>query len=271
MPEATSETTLDRKTLIAALRTTLESDEAVRAAWLGGSDATGRRDAWSDIDVAVIARDEAVEAVFTRVEAALGALSPIELVYRVPSPTWHGHAQAFYRLRDAGPHLLVDFAVMALSSPPDRRFLEPERHGTAVALFDRDGLIAAPPFDRAAHLERMRSRLTALAQRFEMFQTMVVRSIERGLPADAAHFYHQFTFLPTVEALRMLHCPDRYDYGPRYLRDDLPADVCAAVERLALCGDLTTLRERREEAERLFRDAVARVNARGWNGRGGEA
>lgn len=259
MPEAM----LERETLIAALRGAMERDEDVRAAWLGGSDATGRRDAWSDVDLAVIARDEAVEAVFGRVEEALEALSPIELKLRLPDPTWHGHAQAFYRLRDAGPHLLVDLSVMKLSSPPDRRFLEVERHGKAVALVDRDGLVSPPPFDRAAHLERMRARLGAIKVRFEMFQTIVVRAIERGFPAEAAHFYHQFTFLPTVEALRMLHCPDRYDYGPRYLRDDLPADVCAAVERLALCGDLGTLRERRERAERLFRDAVGRLEAGG--------
>ena len=94
----------------------------MRAAWLGGSDATGRTDAYSDLDLLVVAEDDRVEDVFAAIEATLTARSPIEHRYRLPPPTWHGHEQAFYQLEKAGPFLLLDMVVMKLNS--EERYLE---------------------------------------------------------------------------------------------------------------------------------------------------
>src|SRR5215210_3380042 len=110
-----------------ALREALEPLDYVYAMWEGGSAATGRSDEWSDIDLQVDAEDDRTEDVFATAEDVLRKLSPIDLVYRLPEPTWHGHSQRLYRLRDASPFLMVDFVVMRHSSK--EKFLQPEIHG----------------------------------------------------------------------------------------------------------------------------------------------
>jgi predicted nucleotidyltransferase len=72
----------------------------VNAAWLGGSNAFGRADELSDVDLQVDVDDGRVAATFGAVEAALAAASPIVARLVMPMPTWHGHAQRFYRVRD---------------------------------------------------------------------------------------------------------------------------------------------------------------------------
>lgn len=252
---------LDRERLIGVAREALHAAPWCVAAWLGGSDATGRRDRFSDIDFIASVDDQHVEEAFARVSEALERVSPIDLAWRVPAPTWHGHEQVFWRLRDADAHLMMDFVVMKRSAAPATRFLEPERHGNAVVLFDRAGFCAPIPLERAPHASKMAARLARLRVTFPMFQPLVVRAVERGQPCDAMYFYTQLTLLPCVEALRMLHCADRFDFGMRYLFDDLPADVYRRVCAMALPGSLAGIAACRSEAEAIFVDAVARLDA----------
>lgn len=247
--------TIDRGLLTAAMGEALAEQPWALAAWLGGSDATGRCDRFSDIDLVCIVEDDAVERTFETVRDGLVRLSPIDMEWRVPGPAWHGHEQVFWRLRDVDPHLIIDVVVIKASSLPAQRFLEPERHGRPRVLFDRGGWVAAVPMDASAHEAKLRARLDRLRVTFPMFQPLVTRAIERGQPCDAAYFYTQLTLLPTVEVLRMRHCSERFDFGMRYLRDDLPADVYERVCRLALPGTLEGIRSCRADAERLFMQA----------------
>jgi hypothetical protein len=244
---------LTRQQIIDTLHQALRASPAVHAAWLGGSDATGRTDRYSDIDCQVLVDDTAVDSVFTAVAAALNALSPIVGQYRIPEPTWHGHSQTFYRLQDAPPWLLVDFAVLKMSSPPAKRFLEPERHGHQLVLFDDGDLVQPTLFDRLAHEAAMRERLTHLVARFEMFHVFVDKAIWRGDAADAINTYHAITIRSLVELLRMRYCPDRYDFGLRYLDRDLPPEIRQPVESLLFCGSLAELADKQATAVALFR------------------
>ncbi len=253
---------LSREEIIAALADEVRNLPGVRAAAVTGSEATGRTDAFSDIDLMVYADDEAVEGVFPAAERALAALSPIEIKFRLPQTPWPGLEQAFYRLRDAGPHLLVDLAVIRLSTPASGRFLERERHGTPRVLFDEGGLLAPFPIDRESHSAKIATRLAELRLRFPLFQTMVTRAIERGQGVDAMHFYMGFTLRPLIDLLRIAHCPDRFDFGPRYLRYDLPAEAAAAVEELSFVPDLPTLRAHQRRAEALFERTLRELDHR---------
>lgn len=236
-----------RQQLIAALRSALQPLDSCRALWLGGSDATGRTDAISDIDAQAVVEDAAVEAVLAAAEAAL---LPVVRRYRVPEPSWHGHSQVFLLLRDCPPELMIDLTVMKRSAPASTRFLEPERHGTPVVLFDKDGLLAPVPLDRAAHAARIRARLAELRDRVPMLAPLALKAVRRGNAPEAAAMYHGIVLRGLVDLLRIIHCPDRFDFGLRYLRADLPADAAALVERLALPGSP-------EQVEAFTRDAAA--------------
>lgn len=253
--------TSSRDGIIEALRFGLEPDDRVLALHLGGSAATGRVDEWSDIDAVVTVDDDAVERAFELVETALRTIAPIEVRHRMPEPTWHGHAQCFYALRDAPACNMVDLVVMKRSAP--ERFLDVERHGRPTVLFDKEDLVVSTSLDRLAHAERICEHLDLLESRFHLFRSLVTKSLDRGHIAEAVHFYNAFSYRPLLDLLRIVHCPERFDFGPRYLDRDVPPEVRADLERLALAGDPETLRRHHAEIEHLVGAAlpIARVAA----------
>jgi D-serine deaminase-like pyridoxal phosphate-dependent protein len=92
--------------------------------------------------------DGHVAATFGAVEAALAAASPIVARLVMPMPTWHGHAQRFYRLRDTTEFACVDLVVFQRSDPR-RYYNQTERHGRPLVLFDRAGVVHPVALDPA--------------------------------------------------------------------------------------------------------------------------
>ncbi len=248
---------ISRAVIITTLHRALESLPEALAAFLGGSDATGRTDEHSDIDLVAVVDDGAVEAAFAAIHAALEELSPLLHRWRLADPTWHGHSQEFVSLRDADPAHFVDLVVQTPSG--GERFLEVERHGHALVLFDRAGVLAPMPLDRAALHTRIDERVAVLRERFPLFQTLVTRAVRRGFVAEAAVAYQDHTYRPLIELLRIRHCPDRFDYGARYLDRDLPPALRAEVEALALPGSLDEVLSFRERAQALFDTNLAEL------------
>jgi predicted nucleotidyltransferase len=253
---------ISRQDIIDALARGLEREPWVLAASLGGSDATGRTDGFSDVDLGVVVEPDRVEDAFERLRAILAELSPIEIAHRLPEPTWHGHSQTFYRLADADPHHMVDVCVMKRGAPG--MLLERERHGEAIVLFDREKLLRPVPLDRAAHAETMRRRLATLRETVPMFQPLVERAVARGFGAEAAYFYLNLTLKGLVELLRMHYCPDRFDFGLRYLDRDLPPALRREIEHLAFPADPSELARFRERAAGLFLEELAALDRGEW-------
>ncbi len=247
-----------RDETIEALRQVLAAWTSARAAWLGGSDASGRTDQWSDIDLQVIVEDDEVEEAFARVEQSLSCLCPIAVSLRLPQPSWHGHEQAFYQLRDADPSHMIDVVVMKRNTTADR-FLERERHGEPTILFDHDGLIVVTPLDRGALRERIVRKVVDLKARYFLFQPLIEKAIAREHVAEAVHFYHAMSLRPVIDLLRIRHCPDRFDFGPRYLGRDLPANMRTTVDRLCLPKNLEELRANLAECGAIFRTTLTEI------------
>jgi hypothetical protein len=252
---------LDRSRILAALRQALEPEASVLAMWEGGAAAWARTDAWSDIDLQVLVEDQQVGAVFTLMERTLESLSPIELRFAVPQPTWHGHDQVFYRLRDADENLLIDLAVMKRSSKNQLR--ERERHGERVIHFDKTGEAAPIALDRTALKRRIEDRLTQLRVAFSMFQCLTKKELLRGNPLGALVFYHSHTLGPLLTLLRIRHCPERFDFGLRYSALDLPAEVTKALEDLWFVGAASEIAAKRDKAEKMFHAVLQAIDERG--------
>jgi predicted nucleotidyltransferase len=252
---------ITRAQIIAAAHAALERAPDVLAASLGGSDGTGRTDGLSDVDLVVVVEEGAVETTFGILHDALEELSPITYRWRLAEPTWHGNSQEFLALRDADPAHFLDVVVQQPGG--GERFLEVERHGTPIVLFDRAGVLAPLPLDRAALEARMDARLEVLRQRFPLFQTLVTRAVRRGFVAEAAVAYQDYTYRPLIDLLRIRHCPDRFDFGARYLDRDLPPALRAEVEALALPCSPDEVEEFRSRAEALFDATLAELDTQG--------
>jgi hypothetical protein len=251
---------LDRSHILAAVRQALEPEPFVLAMWEGDAAAWARADTWSDIDLQLLVEDEQVEAAFALVERALESLSPIEFRFAVPQPTWHGHDQMFYRLRDADENLLIDLAVMKRSSKHQLR--ERERHGERVIHFDKTGEAAPVALDRPALRRRIEERLAQLRITFEMFQCLTKKELLRGNALGALAVYHSHTLGPLLTLLRIRHCPERFDFGLRYSALDLPAEVTKSLEELWFVGDVSEIAAKRDQAEKMFHAVLQAIDER---------
>ncbi len=260
--------TISRERIIETLTVALQDCPSILAAWLGGSDGSGRTDQWSDVDLQLIVEDGRIDEAYRVLHTCLQTLSPIEYRYRLPRPTWHGHDQEFFRLRDAAPWHFMDVLVMERGA--EDHFLDLERHGEPLILFDRGGLTAPTHLDRKAHQAKMAKRLAEIRQTFPMFQHFVTKAMWRGQAADAMAGYFSVTIRPLVELLRMRYAPDLYDYGMRYLDRDLPPDRLAAIEELVLVPELSRIEEFRARAEAIYDEEIAALDAGVW-GIGGES
>jgi predicted nucleotidyltransferase len=243
-----------RDRIIETVTAALAGEDSLRALWQAGSAANARADEWSDIDLIAVVRDEAVEQIFAQVEAALERECGIEILWKVPEPTWHGNSQRFYRLRRASPYHLLDLVVMKESVR--ERFLETRRHGIPIVCIDRDGIVRPAASDQAAWQERMAFRSRELAVTFPLFQPFVTKELRRGRNVDAYSFYFAFTIRPLVEMLRIKFCPDRFDFGLRYLTHDLPSELAQAVEALVYVGSAGELEQKQTTAVTLFNKYV---------------
>lgn len=248
---------LNRETILASLQAVLEPLDYVYAMWEGGSTAFQRADAWSDIDLLIVAKDEHVGEVFPVIEDALRRLSPIDLKYEIPV-NFLGNPQCYYRLKDASPFLLLDIEVIA-NSQPDKT-LQPEIHGQPKVYFDKCGVVVLPAFDKAALAATLLQRMEYLRVTFDMFQVLVLKEYDRHNDIEALSFYLNYTLRPLVEALRIHYAPARYNFRTRYVQYDFPPDVMSRLNDLYYVASPGELPEKRRQAERLFWETLAQID-----------
>lgn len=247
-----------RQSIVNSVVNSLAGDDAVRALWQAGSAANGRSDDWSDIDFIAVVRDDDVGDVFQRLETFLERNFGVDLCWRVPEPTWHGHSQRFYRLQDAAPYHLLDIVLQKQSA--NERFLETTRHGTPIVYVDRDGIVVPKDLDPQQWQHKLSARFKELTVTFPLFQPFVLKELRRGRRIDAYGFYYNLTLRPLVEILRIRYCPERFDFGLRYLTSDLPLEIAEQIESLVYVGNAGELENKQAAAVALFNKHVNETN-----------
>jgi hypothetical protein len=248
---------LTKKEIIHALSEALEPLEYAHAFWEGGAAAFQRVDEWSDLDLLIDVEDEYVNNTLQVIEETLEKLSPIGLKYEVPQPSWHGHAQVFYRLQNTSKYLILDITVIRHSHP--NKFLQPELHGQVIIYFDKSNVALAPLLDQQELATRLKGRLSALKITFELFQILTLKELNRGNLIEALNFYHNFTLRPLVEVLRIPHEPTRHGFYTRYIYYDLPSEIIQKLERLFFVTDGDDLLLKRQDAEDWFYNTLENI------------
>lgn len=246
-----------RGKIIWALACFLKPLDYVHAFYEGGAAAFGRVDEWSDIDVYVVVDDNKVDSTFVVVEEALRSVSPITEKYLVQQLPWPGVFQAFYRLRDASEYLLIDLAILQLSSK--EKFLEPQIHGDVVFHFNKSSRIKPAPLNMDKFAEKMRGRLERLQARFKMFNIFVQKEINRGNSLEAYDLYYNISLASLVEALRMKHNPMHYDFRMQYVHYELPMETVNKLQNLFFVENIDDLQEKYRKASEWFLETTSEI------------
>jgi len=249
---------LKREAVLETLTDTLADKDYALAMYEGGAAGFDRVDEWSDVDVQVVVRDGSVEQAFVDLEAALARLSETDYKYRLPEPTWHGHSQAFYRLKDASPFLMLDI-VFIQESCEAVRLMQVRTHGQPIILFDKVGMIGEEPLDEPAMIEKMKAAVEANMMRFDLYWVLTEKEILRKNEIEAFHFYYNFAVMPLQEMLRIIYSPVRHFYR-RYPQYDLPPEIAKRLASFYYISDLDALKVKFDEARAWFAELVDQLD-----------
>lgn len=229
----------------------------VNAVWEGGAASWKRVDEWSDIDLQADVEDDYVEGTMSLTSKFLVETFGIELSFPVLQG-WPGVTQTFFRLKNTSPFLLIDFAIIKNSSP--FKFLEEEIHGGAIVHFDRKGITANTSLQENIH-EKLKARLPVLKTRFEIFQVLVEKELNRANWVEAFGFYQGFTLQPLLEAVRMVHSPYHWNFSTRYFYYDLPEEWIEKIEPLYFIQNPADLKAKWQLAGTYFNKALEEAAA----------
>lgn len=219
------------------------ADPDVLVAWVGGSAVTGGWDDWSDLDVDVLCRPGTSTAAYERWLTALTEDFSPAAVWDTPREWRPDGRQCFVCMRPRPglleePTVLVDLVMSDISET--HRHLDVRRHGTPLVLHDPDGLLVLREEDLSS---AMAEAVDQVRQKRPVSEWLVNRALARGHVAEGLDLYVRHGLHLLVRLLRAEHCPERHDYGLRYLREDLPAEVADRLEALVPGDSGRPLRE----------------------------
>jgi hypothetical protein len=222
------------------------ADDDVLVAWVGGSAVTGGWDEWSDLDVDVLCRPGTAAAAYERWLAALRHTFEPAWVWDTPKEWRPDGRQCFVCMQPRPglleePTVLVDLVMSDLSE--EHRHLDVRRHGTPIVLHDPEGLLVLRPDDAGETARAVAAAVDQVRQKRPTSEWLVNRALARGHVAEGVDLYLRHGLHLLARLLRAEHCPERHDYGLRYLRDDLPAEVADRLEGLVPGVGSRSLRE----------------------------
>ncbi len=211
------------------------ADADLRAAWIGGSAATGGYDDHSDLDINVLASPGTFARVFQGLCRSLVATFAPTSLWRLPDATYADGRQLFATFDDhpgdlSTPTRLLD--VVVYEPTDEHRHVDVRRHGTPLVRFDPDGLIVLRHDDDGDLRRGAEQTVDQVRQRRLVAEWMVNRAIARDHLPEAVSLYLRFALLPVVQLLRARDCPERHDYLFRYLHTDLEPGDAARIDSL---------------------------------------
>jgi hypothetical protein len=110
--------------------------------------------------------------------------------------------------------------------------MQSERHGKPVVLFDKEDLVRSRPVDEQALLQKQKRRLSEIVEAFLVYRTTVFKELDRENAIDAFAFYYSGMLRPLIEVMGLIYRPYCFDFGFRYLKQSLPADLYRRIEPL---------------------------------------
>lgn len=131
---------MERNQIIEALVELLRGDKHVHALWLEGSDATGKVDSYSDIDICASIDAEAIDTVFEKIQAYFMIDSIHE---NRPNDS---ERQLVFHIVNTDKYHMVDFNAYVYGVA-GTTFVSGDMIDTCKVIFDKDGIIQYKEYD----------------------------------------------------------------------------------------------------------------------------
>lgn len=235
--------------------------KSVLAMWEAGSTAFGRADDYSDLDIGVLLSAGSNDEVWGVLDQAFAELGGVSLRWSEPNPLFSGMDKRIFQPRQAQRWLQVDIGLFPDSAA--ELYNQPERHGRIDVIFDRAGRLVPPSWDEQANKRRMCEALHQNLMKWQIYHGWFRKELARGRTVDGFMMHLYLTVMPLLTILNMRYRPARWDFGFRYLKEELPLEVVEIVERLCYVLDPSALEERFSEADGLLRKTLKELEEHG--------
>lgn len=229
-----------RQNLIDLLKPLLMQDERVLTVWEGGSAATSQLDAFSDLDLMVVANKKDIESLFEVIEKQLDFNFGMKDRYRMPEPAWHGFSQCFYQFEKTEPWLYLDLCL--LPEDLEDRFTACDRHGMIEPWKDTIGFIDnRPTAEDTIERRAMTYYQKAITGEF-VLRLEIDKALRREHVLDATHFLHSYLMRHLAPLLNLKHRKAKVDFGIRYAKQAYPIEDYTFIETFFQAGTVAQLR-----------------------------
>jgi predicted nucleotidyltransferase len=250
-----------RKEFVSKLKSLLENQSGIYCAWEGGSAATGFLDEYSDFDLSLICDDEEVEKIFNTMEKYLEKNYGISKKFRLPEPTWHGHSQCFYLLKNTPDFFYVDLLIEKLSA--GNRFMESDRHGNSIVWFDKKKLFDPTPTPKDQIAAKGRRIFNLIKDSYWLLILDAKKQILRKNTNDAYVTYYQL-INRLAPLLNLKYRPAKSDFGLRYTYRDFPETESLWLEQKFKVDNLKQMWQNIEDIEAKYHNLILELQDR-WN------
>lgn len=243
------------------LEARLGSSPSVLAVWEAGSTAFSRTDQYSDLDIGILYPTGNHDYVWKMVDDAFDELGGVEYRWIEPNRIFKSGLKRIFRLKRAGEWLRVDIHLF----PDTARDLQnqPERHGQIEVLFDRTGRLRMPAWNKETNRRLICQALHQTLMKWQLHYGWFRKELARGREVDAFMVHLHATVLPLLTILNMRYRPNRWDFGFRYFKEELPATAVSIVERLCYVPNAPALEERFAEADQFFQTTLMELRKQG--------
>ena len=250
---------IKRNDVLTSLIETLKPISFIHGLIEGGATSFDRVDEWSDIDLGLVADDDKLLDSIEFIDQALEKVSPIDVKYKIPQPTWHGNEQIFYRLKNASKYLLIDLVLVKLSEVDDPMPIE--IHGHPVVHFDKTHRISLTHLNKEDFFKQVMNHLNESKIKFDLFEIQVSKELNRNNDIEALANYYQFILRPLLAVIKIRYYPQHYDFHTRYVYYDLPIDVVKEIENLYFVATPDELRSKFSLAVQMYNETVSWIEA----------
>ncbi len=237
---------MNRDTIINTLTELLKPDEHVHALWLEGSDATGRLDEYSDIDVCICVDENAVDTVFRKVQEAF----PTDFMH-VNYPN-DSERQLVFHVTGTDKYLMVDFNAYFYGKA-NTTFVKGDKIDACKVLFDKKKIIQYRDYDPAECAGECDYWKEESEYRFSQI-SRVEKYCLRGLFPEAFVYYQKYVVEPLVFTLRRKYTPTKIWYYMVHISDHIPQTEVEKLNRILQVSDVKDILANLSFAEEWYQE-----------------
>lgn len=235
---------MKREQIIKTLIELFQDDDNVYALWLEGSDATGKVDEYSDIDMCALIDEDKVDGVFEKIQKRFD----IDSVHE--NRNCDSERQLVFHVANSEKYHMVDFNAY-LHGLAGTTFVKNDNIDACKVIFDRYGAIQYKEYDVNVGANERAYWEMESEYRFSQL-SRVEKYCLRGLYPEAFIYYQKYVVEPLVFILRSKYTPTKIWYYMVHISDHIPQAEVEKLNRILRVSSVDDIMENLHFAEEWY-------------------